>query len=86
MLLRSSRASGQLTKLALGIAGKALLGAGKKTLSFAGKHPGKILGGGLVAATTAPAISEGVRKSNTGLQPGYLQAANEGMVPSVPKV
>lgn len=86
MLLQSSRASGRLTKLALGIAGKAAVGLGKKTLSWVGKNPGKVLGTGLVAATTAPAISDAVRKSNAGLQPGYLQAANEGMVPSVPKV
>jgi len=83
MLLRSSRVAGQLTKEAL--LGKALVGAGKGLLGFAGRHPMKVLGAGAVGASAAPEISKGLQQSKMGLRPQYLQAANEGLVPSVPR-
>lgn len=83
MLLRSSRAARHLTKEAL--VGRLAVGAGKGLLGSAGKHWKGLAGAGLVGITAGPQIAQGLSNAKTGLQPGYLQAANAGMVPSVPK-
>ena len=84
MLLRSSRAAGALTKAAF--VGKALQLAGKRTLGFAGRHWKGLAGAGVIAASAAPSISEGVRNSQVGLSQPWLNAANAGVVPQVPKI
>lgn len=83
MLLRSSRVARHLTKEAL--VGSLALKAGKGILGQAGKHWKGLAGAGLVGVTAGPQIAQGLKNAKTGLQPGYLQAANAGMVPHVPK-
>jgi len=83
MLLRSSRVAEKITKEAF--VGKALQLAGRKTLGFAGRHWKGLAGTGLVAATAAPIVSQGVRNSQAGLTQPWLQAANARAVPSIPK-
>lgn len=79
MLLRSSRAASRLTKEALV---GALIGKG---VAAVGRNSMKVLGGGVVASTAAPEINEGTQRAKLGLRPEYLEAANAGMVPSVPR-
>ena len=83
MLLRASRAAGQLTKEAL--VGRLALGAGKGILGAVGRHPMGTLGVGAVGLTTEPEISKGFKRAKVGLQPQYLEAANAGLVPHTPE-
>lgn len=79
MLLRASRAAGQLTK-------EALVGpVTDKVLGTIGKHWKGIAGAGLVGATAAPEISQAAKRSRVGLTPQWLSAQNAGQVPSIPK-
>jgi len=79
MLLRSSRVAYHLTK-------EALVGTlAKGVVRKAGQHWKGLAGASLVGVTAGPQIAQGLSNAKTGLQPGYLQAANAGMVPSVPK-
>lgn len=88
MLVRASRIAEQLTKEALlgRMALKAGSTVGKGILNQAGKHWKGVAGTGIVGASVLPEISQKVQQSKIGLQPGYLQAANAGLVPSMPAV
>lgn len=83
MLLRASRAAGQLTKEAL--VGRLAAKAGKGLLGFTGKHWKGVGGTALVGATVAPEVSKGFQQSKVGLSPQWLAASNAGQVPSIPK-
>jgi hypothetical protein len=76
MLLRASRAAGQLTK-------EAIVGG---ILRAIGRHPMAALGTGAVGLTAAPEISKSLQRAKVGLHPQYLAAANAGMVPHVPQM
>lgn len=82
MLLRASRTASQLTKEAI-VGG--VVGAGKKILGVIGRHPWASLGVGATGIMAAPEVSRTVQRSNVGLSRPWLQAANAGQVPHVPK-
>lgn len=83
MLLRASRAAGQLTKEA--IVGSLAAKGAKAILGSAGKHWKGIAGTSLVGLMVAPEISQGVQRSQVGLSKPWLRATNAGQVPSIPE-
>lgn len=62
-----------------GISGKLGRGVG----GFARRNWKLLAGAGFVGATAAPAIAQGYQQARVGLDPGYIQAQQQGYAPAM---